>query len=108
MHSTATARMLIRHFMIWIPLALTSLFFLWQFVALAFKGDKMNRQMARFRGLQADFEARRPLYVQPKNAGLPHLLDALTKRKNFLDGRSKKRAEKQRRLVNRLKLKERE
>lgn len=95
--------------MIWIPLALTSAFFLWHLIALASKGTEINRQMARLQKLQSDFEAKRLQdFDLPENSGIPNLAEALEGRKNFLVGRSKKREAKQRSLIRSRQLKERE
>jgi hypothetical protein len=94
--------------LIWIPLATASSFFLWHLAALAGKGEKMNHQMARLKRFRSEFEANRAHFVLQKNSEIPDLAEALKGRKNFLDSRAKKRAAKQRRLVERMQLKERE
>jgi hypothetical protein len=94
--------------LIWIPLAIASSFFLWHLAALAGKGEKMNHQMARLKRFRSDFEANRAHFVLQKKSEIPDLTEALMGRKNFLDSRAKKRAAKQRRLIERQHLKERE
>ena len=68
----------------------------------------MNHQMARLKRFRSEFEANRAHIVLQKNSEIPDLAEALMGRKNFLDSRAKKRAAKQRRLVERMQLKERE
>ena len=68
----------------------------------------MNHQMDRLKRFQSEFEADRAHVVLQKNSEIPDLAEALMGRKNFLDRRTKKRAAKQRRLVERMQLKERE
>ena len=95
--------------MIWIPLALTSVYLLWSLASLATSGEKLNRQLARLQKFQDEFEAKRQTFDRKSpRSGLPELGSALLARKKFVDLRSEKRSAKQRRLIRNLKSKERD
>ena len=95
--------------MIWIPLALASAYLIWRLAQLASMGEKLDRQLNRLEKMRSEFESNRKTFSEkPNNPGVPNLRKALQQRKNFLDRRSEKRREKQRRLIKNLKSKERE
>lgn len=95
--------------MIWIPLALASAYLIWCLAMLASKGARLNRQVNRLERMRSEFEVNRKTFNDvPKNPGVPSLGQALQERKKFLDRRSEKHREKQRRLIKNLKSKERE
>lgn len=94
---------------IWIPLALAVVYFIWRLGQLASKGEKLDRQLNRLEKMRSEFESSRKTFNErPKNPGVPKLGQALQQRKNFLDRRSEKHRAKQRRLIKNLKSKERE
>ena len=88
----------------WIPLAVSLLVLLAAVASLRTKGLKLQRQLERTERYRANFEGRT---IQVKAIvgvdEIPTMGEALAQRSAFLNKRTKKRADKQRRLVARLK-----
>jgi hypothetical protein len=90
--------------LIWLPLVGTSIFFLSSMIRLGAKAKKLNRQLARTEKYRKAFEATpRLVTLKVSNGKLPDLKSVLTERKALLKARLKKREDKQRRLLSRLK-----
>jgi hypothetical protein len=90
--------------LIWLPLVGTSIFFLSSLIRLGAKAKKLNRQLARTEKYRKAFEATpRLVTLKVSNGKLPDLKSVLTERKALLKARLKKREDKQRRLLSKLK-----
>lgn len=90
--------------LIWLPLVGTSIFFLSSLIRLGAKAKKLNRHLARTEKYRKAFEATpRLVTLKVSNGKLPDLKSVLTERKTLLSARLKKREDKQRRLLSRLK-----
>ena len=90
--------------LIWFPLVGASIFFLSSLIMLGTKAKKLNRQLARTEKYRKAFEATpRLVTLKVSNGKLPDLKSVLTERKTLLNARLKKREDKQRRLLSRLK-----
>lgn len=90
--------------LIWLPLVSASVFLLVALKNLGSTSAKLNRQLARTVRYRAEFdETPRATTPNDKPAALPDLKLVLLNRKALLKSRSKKREDKQRRLLSRLK-----
>ena len=89
---------------IWIPLGVSLAVLIIVVAGLRTKSTKLNRQLERVDRFRANFENRIvPKRVVERTDQIPTMADAMDKREDFLKKRAKKRADKQRRLVSRLK-----
>lgn len=89
---------------IWIPLAVSLAVLIVVVAGLRTKSTKLNRQLERVDRYRENFENRIvPKQVVDLSDQIPTMGDAMDKREDFLKKRAKKRADKQRRLVSRLK-----
>ncbi|MEY4451738.1 MAG: hypothetical protein RLZZ380_859 [Actinomycetota bacterium] len=88
----------------WIPLAVSLLVLLGALASLRTKGLKLQRQLERTERYRENFESRTiPVKTIVGVEQIPTMGEALAQRGAFLNKRTKKRADKQRRLVARLK-----
>lgn len=88
---------------IWLPLAAASLALIVVLVSLATKSGKLLRQTNRLEKQVASVNlTRKPESISQNIGVLPDLKDALKARSILRDSQSKKREDKQRRLIKRL------
>ena len=89
---------------VWITVSVCVLALIFVAAGLRAKNTKLIRQLARVKRYRADFE-NRPIHQLAKTASeqIPTLVEALAHRDDFLKNHNKKRTNKQRRLVSRLK-----
>ena len=89
---------------IWIPLTVSLVVLVIVAAGLRTKSAKLNRQLERAQRYRSNFESRTvPKPVVDSADQIPTMSEAKAQRDNFLKKRTKKRADKQRRLVSRLK-----
>lgn len=89
---------------IWIPLGVSLAVLIIVVAGLRTKSTKLNRQLERVDRYRANFENRSvPKQTMESPDQIPSIGEALAQRDDFLRKRTKKRADKQRRLVARLK-----
>jgi hypothetical protein len=89
---------------LWSPLAASLVFLAVAIFRLGAKRNKLDRHLQRTDRYRAKFENRMVASpAEPAESRIPSLREAYSERKVFIKMRSKKRADKQRRLVTRLK-----
>jgi hypothetical protein len=90
--------------LIWLPIVSASVFLLVAWINLGSKSANLNRQLARTVRYRDEFdETPRASTPNDMATALPELKLVLVNRKALLKARSKKRENKQRRLLSRLK-----